>query len=106
MARSRRDDGSFREVVADLVRLVVAYAKQETLGPLGSLGRFVLFGVIGALLTSVGGFLLSLALVRALQSELSGPLGGNLSWVPYVGGAVVALAFVFVALTRMLKAPR
>ena len=106
MAGSRGDHGSVRDVGGELVELVVAYAKQETLGPLRSLGRFVLFGLLGALFTAIGGFLLSLALVRALQTELSGPLGGNLSWVPYLGGIAVAVVFVAVAVSLMVRTPR
>ncbi len=106
MRASRNEHGSMRDVGGELVELVVAYAKQETLGPLRSLGRFVLFGLLGSLSTALGGFLLSLAMVRALQSELSGPLGGNLSWVPYLGGIVVAVVFVAVAVALMARSPK
>ena len=106
MAGSRGDHGSVRDVGGELVDLVLAYAKQETIGPLRSLGRFVAFGVLGAVFTAIGGFLLSLALVRALQSELAGPLGGNLSWVPYLGGIVVAMVFVVAAVLLMVRKPR
>jgi hypothetical protein len=106
VAGSRGDHGSVRDVGGELVDLVIAYAKQETIGPLRSLWRFVVFGALGALSMAIGGFLLSLALVRALQSELSGPLGGNLSWVPYLGGIVVALAIVVAAVLAMARKPR
>ncbi|MHB1929727.1 MAG: hypothetical protein ACYDEN_04945 [Acidimicrobiales bacterium] len=106
MAATKREDESVREVGTDLARLVLAYARQETLDPLKDLLRFVVWGLAGAVLTCVGGFLLSLAFVRALQTEFAGPLGGNLTWVPYCGGIVVALAFVAFAVTRILKDPR
>lgn len=106
MTGSKGDHGSVRDLGGEVVELVVAYAKQETLGPLRSLGRFVLFGLLGAVATTVGGFLLSLALVRALQTELSGSLGGNLSWVPYLGGIVVAMGFVAVSVLLMVRRPR
>lgn len=106
VAATRREDESMRDVGSDLAKLVLAYAKQETLDPLKALGRFALFGVLGAVFTVVGGLLLSLAFLRALQTEFSSTLSGNLSWVPYVGAIAVASAFVLVALTRMLKTPR
>ncbi len=64
----------------DFVHLVVDYAKQETLGPLKSLGRFVAFGVAG----SRGpvhrrDVLLLLAGLRALQTETGSTFTGNLS---------------------------
>ncbi len=106
MVGSRGGRGSVRDVGGELVELVFAYAKQETVGPLRSLGRFLVFGLLGAILTAIGGFLLSLALVRALQSELAGPLGGNLSWVPYLGGIFVAAVFVVIAVVLMVRTPR
>ncbi|MDA8284823.1 MAG: hypothetical protein M0Z42_16385 [Actinomycetota bacterium] len=106
MAATKREDESVREVGSDLLRLVVAYARQETVDPLRDLLRFVVWGLAGAVMTCVGGFLLSLASVRALQTELAGPLGGNLTWVPYCGGIAVALAFAGFSVTRILKDPK
>lgn len=106
MTGSRGDHGSVRDVGGELVELVIAYAKQETIGPLRSLGRFVAFGVLGAIFVAIGGFLLALAALRVLQSELAGPLGGNLSWVPYLGGIFVAMIFVVAAAALMVRKPR
>jgi hypothetical protein len=70
--------------------LVIAYVKQETIVPIKSLGRFVLYGVAGASLLGAGGGLLTLAAVRAVQAETGSHLRGSLTWVPYVGGILVA----------------
>ncbi len=81
---------SFGALVDEFVSLVVAYAKQETLDPIKSLGRFVAFGVVGALLLALGGGLLALAAVRAVQAETGRHLTGSLTWMSYFGGFLVA----------------
>ena len=87
----------------ELVSLVVAYAKQETIDPLKSLARFVAFGVAGAILIATGGVVLALAAVRAAQAETGGHLHGNLTWVPYAGGALLAVVGAVWAVTRIFK---
>jgi hypothetical protein len=99
-------DESVKDLGTDLARLVVAYAKQETIDPLKSLGRYVVWGLIGAVLLSVGGVLVALAVVRGLQGELRGHLGGDLTWVPYVGGLLFAAAVAALAAARIGKVPR
>jgi hypothetical protein len=84
------------QLVKELWELVVAYFKQETVVPLKQLGRWVVFGILGALLLGVGVLLLAMAGLRALQDETGTTFTGNLSWIPYlimfvallVGGAV------------------
>ena len=83
-------DKAFGTLVNELAGLVIAYVKQETIQPIKSLGRFVAFGVAGALLLAVGGSLLTLAAVRAVQAETGNHLHGNLTWVPYAGGILLA----------------
>jgi hypothetical protein len=84
------------QLVTELWELIVAYFKQETVVPLRQLGRWILFGILGALLLGVGVLLLAMAGLRALQDETGTTFTGNLSWIPYmimfvallVGGAI------------------
>ncbi len=87
----------------ELLSLVVAYAKQETIDPLKSLARFVAWGVAGAFLIATGGVLLALAAVRAAQAESGAHLHGNLTWVPYAGGLILAVVGAVWAVTRIFK---
>lgn len=86
-------DRSMPSTIQELWELLVAYARQETIGPLKGLGRYLGFGVGGALLVALGVILLALAGLRALQTETGSTFTGNLSWIPYlivlVGLAVV-----------------
>ncbi len=120
----------------ELFKLVVAYTKQETLDPvlrqLKALGR----GIAGAVLLALGTVLLSIGFLRALQTELGGARGsgvvsgtrlpngvtltfvgsspyspgahltGDLSWVPYMGGALFCLAVAGFCVMRIVKGAR
>ena len=79
MAAPQRSANRFTETV-DLVK---AYALQETLGPLKGAGRWIGMGLAGALCLGLGGLLLSLALLRLLQTEVSA-FDGSWSFVPYL----------------------
>jgi hypothetical protein len=103
---SSSDSKSVLALVTELKDLVIAYAKQETVDPLKALVRFVLYGVVGAILLAIGGVLVALAIVRAIQSEAGLHLSGDLSWVPYVGGVVFALAVAGLAVSRIAKVNR
>jgi H+/Cl- antiporter ClcA len=78
--KARNPSGDARE----LVDLVIAYAKQETLEPLKGLGKKAAFGLGGALLLGVGGIFCSVAALRAMQSETDFFERHNLSWLPYL----------------------
>jgi hypothetical protein len=104
--RTSQDDKSVRDHGSELLRLVVAYAKQETVDPLKSLGRYVLWGTVGAILLAIGSVLLSLAVVRVLQTELARHLSGDLTWVPYTGGLLFGLAVAGLAVSRIARVPR
>ena len=90
---------------SDLVSLVVDYAKQETLEPVKSLGRFLLWGVAGSVALSIGLVLLLVALLRVVQEETGSTFRGNLSWLPYVVTAAAAVAVVGLAGWRITKGP-
>ena len=84
------------QIFLELRDLVIAYFRQETIVPLQSLGRYLLFGVAGALLLGTGFILLGVGSLRILQTETGSTFHGDWSWAPYgivfaalvVGGAV------------------
>lgn len=88
---------------SELFQLVVDYAKQETLGPVKGLARFVLLGVSGSIALSVGATVLLVALLRALQTETGSTFGGHLSWLPYVITAGAAMTLAALAGWRVTK---
>ena len=89
----------------DVVGYVVAYAKQETLGPLRGAGRWLAAGAAGALLLGLGSILLLLGLLRLLQTEWTRSATGSLSWLSYVIVLAVAAVLMFVVLSRINRAP-
>lgn len=97
--------GSLQDNVAELWALVVGYAKQETLDPIKALGRFVAFGLAGAICLSLGVVLLALGGLRAIQSETFPHLAGNLSWIPYLAIVAASAAVIVVAISRIGKVP-
>jgi hypothetical protein len=84
------------QVLRELRDLLVAYFQQETVVPLKQLGRYIVFGLVGALLLGFGVLLLAMSGLRALQEETGTTFTGNWSWAPYgimfvtllVGGAI------------------
>ena len=84
-------------LLSELWQMIVAYFKQEAIEPIKLLVRFVGFGVAGSLFLAIGLTLLTLAGLRALQTETGTTFAGNWSWAPYgitlVGSAIVAGLF-------------
>ena len=78
-AKAKNPSGDARE----LVDLVIAYAKQETIEPLKGLGKNALKGIGGALLLGIGGVFCSIGALRAMQSETDWFERHNLSYLPY-----------------------
>jgi hypothetical protein len=83
-----------QETVRELKDLVIAYAKQEATDPLKGIGRYVGFGLAGALLLGTGAGFLAVGLLRFLQFQRGWAVRGNWSWVPY---ATVVVVLLFVA---------
>ena len=78
-AKAKNPTGDARE----LVDLVIAYAKQETLEPLKGLGKNAAFGLGGAVFLGLGGLFCSIGALRAMQSETDWFERHNLSYLPY-----------------------
>ena len=90
-----KKDKSLPGEAQELWQLVLGYAKQETLDPVKNLGRFLGYGLGGALLGSLGAVLLLIGGLRLLQTETGEAFDGNLTFIPYllvlvVSGAIVA----------------
>lgn len=94
---------SIPEIATELYELARDYAKQETIDPLRGLGRFLAFGVAGALLLGIGTALLLLGGLRALQTETGDVLDGNLSWLPYLIVTAAGLVLVLLAVLRVQR---
>lgn len=99
----KKDDGGVGSHFNQLLALVIAYAKQETVLPLKNLWRYVAWGVLGIILISTGAVLATLTAVRLVQAETGNHLHGDLTWVPYVGGMVVASVGAVWALSRIIR---
>lgn len=102
-AKNEQEKGT-GEVIGDLWQLVQTYAKQETIDPLKSIGRFLAFGLAGALLLGLGTLFGALAILRALQDLTGNHLTGSYTWVPYLVSFVVAMVIVGLSV-RAITAP-
>ena len=96
------EEKSIPQVLTELWEMLVSYAKQETVDPLKGLGRFVAFGLGAALVGSTGIILLTLAMLRVLQTHTDDHLSGHWDWVPYVA-ALVWLALLIALAVRRIK---
>ena len=93
-----------QQTIRELRELVVEYAKQETVEPLKGLGRYVAWGIAGALLLGLGFVFLAIGALRALQDETYPHFTGNWSWVPYA--IVVFGSFLIAGLVWMARGKR
>jgi len=95
-----KDSGLVAEF-KDLVSTLRDYAKQETLGPFQGLGRYLKYGILGAVCMALALMFSLLALLRGLQTIDA--FDGNWSVVPYVAtvaGAALILMLAILAVAR------
>ncbi len=92
---------SIPAVLADLWDLLKTYAKQEAVDPLKAVPRFLALGVASSILLGLGIVLLSLAGLRALQTETGSTFTGNWSWAPYLVTFGAAVVVVVIAVSRI-----
>jgi hypothetical protein len=92
--------------IGEMVQLVKDYAKQETLGPLKGAGRWIGFGIAGALAIGLGSAFLVLGLLRMVQTEWPGTFQGRwASLAPYLFGLLLCILVAVLALSRINKQP-
>jgi hypothetical protein len=89
--------------IASVVELVKTYAKQETLGPLKGAGKWLAWGAAAALVLGLGLTLVTLGVLRLVQTEWDRSARGSLSWLAYVIAFVVCVVFLVLALSRINK---
>lgn len=94
------------ETPAELWQLVRDYAKQETVDPLRSVGRFLAYGLAGAVLFAVGSVFAVLAVLRILQEETGSHLTGSWNFLPYLVALVLILIVIVFSIRAITKPNR
>ena len=97
MAREKR---GLKADFDGLVSTLRAYVKQETLGPIRGLGRYLGFGFAGTVCFAIAEVFLLLGVVRVLQTTTT-TFRNNLSFIPYLAGVVASAAFVCLAVLAL-----
>ncbi len=92
-----------RASIGEVLDLVKRYAMQETVGPLRNSGRWIGFGVAGAVCLGIGILTLLMALLRFLQTQTGDVFDGNWSFVPYVIVLVVTVGIIAIVASRIQK---
>ncbi len=87
MAKANPLDGA-----KEIQSMLVSYAKQETVDPLKTLGKFIAWGLAGAVFVFLGVFFLSMGVLRLLQQVFEG--GSFASTLPYLITIVVLVACI------------
>lgn len=85
---------SIGDRIKEVWDMVVAYAKQETIDPLRTIGRYVAYGIGGMAVITLGVVMLGFSLLRGLQDI--DVFDGFWKWVPYL-----ALVILFGGLTAI-----
>lgn len=89
---------------AEIVDLVVAYARQETIEPLRGAGRWILWGVVSMCFLSLGVVMLTLGLLRAVQDlGDNAAFQGAWSFAPYLICTMLAAGVVGFAASRIRR---
>ncbi len=96
------------EEAQDLQKMLVSYAKQETVEPLKALGKYLGLGLAGSFSLFLGIFFLGLGVLRLMQSETGDQFdgGGGWSMIPYVVAILVLLLLAGVIVMLFLRAKK
>ena len=88
--------------LTELVDLVRAYAKQETIGELRGTGRWLAWGAVGGISILLGLLFTLVGVLRLLQSTVFDS-STSFSWVPYFIVLGLALALIVFLQSRIRK---
>lgn len=92
--------------VQESIQIVKDYVRQETLGPLRGAGRWIGFGLGGAISIAVGTAFLVLGVLRMFQTEMAGTFAGRwMSLLPYAIGLVFCLLVIALSFARISRQP-
>lgn len=90
--------------VGEVIQLVKDYARQETIGPLKGAGRWLGFGIGGAICLAIGSAFAVLGVLRLLQTEADETFHGRwMQLIPYLVALVVAVLIIVVAVLRISR---
>ncbi len=86
--------------IGELIELVAAYAKQQTLDPIRGAGRWLAYGLVAVVSLVMGVVMISLGALRLLQTEV---FAGATTWsfVPYMIVVVLCAAVTAYAVSRI-----
>ncbi len=87
----------------ELKAMLTTYARQETVGPLQLLGKWVAFGVAGALFIAIGLIYIAFGVLRLLQSETSAFDSDRTSYLPYLIVFAMLMVFIGIAAWAMTR---
>lgn len=100
-AKTPRDE--LEEILGEARRYFVA----ETIDPLKLVGRTLLYGLSGALVTGLGLVLCLVGLLRVLETEVGTTFAGTWTFVPYLcvafAGVLIAVLAVSIGFRRYRK---
>jgi hypothetical protein len=98
-SRTRNNDVSLN----DIIETLKAYVRQELVGPLTGVGRWIAFGIAGALALGLGFLYVLLGVLRLVQTEWQRSASGSLSWLAYLITLAATLALLALTLSRVKK---
>ena len=88
--------------VVELYEMIRDYVKQETLDPLRGVGRWLAWGIVGAIALLFGAVVGLIGLLRLLQAEVFDQ-PNQYTWVPYMIIVGVAVVMIWLSLTRIQR---
>lgn len=94
------------EGAQEIQKMLVTYAKQETVAPLKQLGRYLGFGLAGSLLVFMGTFFIGLGVLRLMQSFEVFTGSSWASTLPYVIAIAVLVLFLLMIYSAMSRAKK